>query len=123
MLTTRRPVRCIVFRSTTLALDPQFPPAGASERFDGYARAEWRRGQEWMNMYWSRAVDSHSSMHDAREGFRALAYSELGRPLRVQEEQLLGAILHETWSDHGGDLPDILPYWSHPAPFSPLPAA
>ena len=124
MLTTRRPVRSLPFRSTPVTpLEPRFPRALAGEEFERYAKSKWAHARRWMDSHWVRAVRPEASMHGARESFRVLLAMELGRRPRPQEEQLLGAVLHDTWPAHGGELPDILPYWSHIDPLGPRPAA
>jgi hypothetical protein len=124
MRRTRRPVRSIRFRSATpMDVENRFPRAVRGEDFDRYARAMWQQSKSWMDRQWPRVAEAGLSMHAARDLLRSVAASELGRTLRVPEEQLLSVVLHETWTVRTDDMPDILPYWAKTAPPSPFPAA
>ena len=124
MLRLRRPVRSIRFRAATPA-EPEigFPRAVAGEDFERYARAMRRQSTVWVERHWSNIALSGVSMHDVRETLRSMASSELGRALRQQEELLLSAVLHETWTGRGEAVPDIFPHWAAGSPELPPPAA
>lgn len=111
MLTTRRTIRPVPFRSShETGPDTRFPRAVAGEEFDRYARVAWRQGQRWLQKHWHRVSGPDIlSMHDARETLRSAAAVDLSRRLYPQEEQLLSDVLHEAWNDASRIRPDIVP--------------
>ena len=129
MLTTRRQVRTLPFRSSTQGgPDTRFPRAVAGEEFDRYARVVWHQGQRWLRKHWHRVTGPDVlSMHDARETLRAAAAFDLSRRLYPQEEQLLSEVLHEAWNDASRTMPDIVPevpsFLRTSGPREPRPAA
>ncbi|MDB4875983.1 MAG: hypothetical protein JWM41_2429 [Gemmatimonadetes bacterium] len=128
MLTTRRHVQPIPFRSTNESgPDTRFPRAVAGEQFDRYARVVWSQGQRWVRKHWHRVSSADFTMHDARETLRSFAAIDLSRRLYPQEEQLLSEVLQEAWNDEMRQMPDIVPeipsFLRSTPPRTPRPAA
>ena len=79
-----------------------FPAAVAGEQYERYAKSVWAQANQWLAVHWSRASDQATTAIDVRQRLRAIAATDIKRHLYPQEEQLLSAIVHASWTTRTG---------------------
>jgi hypothetical protein len=75
-----------------------FPAAVAGEQYERYAKSVWAQAHQWLSVHWSRASDQATTALDVRQKLRAIAATDIKRHLYAQEEQLLSAMVHASWT-------------------------
>jgi hypothetical protein len=66
------------------------------------------QAHQWLELHWARASDRAATALDVRQKLRAIAARDIKRHLYPQEEQLLSAIVHASWTVKAG--PDASPH-------------